>query len=401
MLPFDNKSEFQVILNMPEGSALEQTARAAREMAAAVRAEPEVTDYQIYAGTASPFNFNGLVRHYFMRRGANVADIQVNLVAQARAQRPEPRHRQTRPPARGRDRRQIRRPRRRGRGAARPARAADPGRRDLRPDRSRSRQALAERGDRDLQADPGRGRCRLVHRGRPAARRASSSTRKRPRCTASAPRPSPRPCASPSAGHRSICCTCRARRRTWTSCCELPRAPATDPEELLGLRVRSGDANALPEPGAAGAPPLVPLRELVTLERDHHRQEHLPQEPDAGDLRDRRRGRRDREPGLRHPRDERGAAASSITREFGGSDAALEDPQRHACRSPTTSPSMKWDGEWHITIEVFRDLGIAFAAVLGPDLHADGRLVPILPHAADRDGRHPVLAGRHPARPRR
>ena len=80
MLPFDNKSEFQIILNMPEGSALERTAQAAREIAAAVRTEPEVTDYQIYAGVSSPFNFNGLVRHYFMRRGANVADIQVNLV---------------------------------------------------------------------------------------------------------------------------------------------------------------------------------------------------------------------------------------------------------------------------------------------------------------------------------
>ncbi|MGC8991525.1 MAG: efflux RND transporter permease subunit, partial [Verrucomicrobiia bacterium] len=80
MLPFDNKSEFQVILNMPEGSALEMTARAAREIAAAVRDEPEVTDYQVYVGTAAPFNFNGLVRHYFMRRGASVADLQVNLV---------------------------------------------------------------------------------------------------------------------------------------------------------------------------------------------------------------------------------------------------------------------------------------------------------------------------------
>ena len=80
MLPFDNKSEFQIILNMPEGSSLERTAQAAREIAAAVRTEPEVTDYEIYAGVASPFNFNGLVRHYFMRRGANVADLQINLV---------------------------------------------------------------------------------------------------------------------------------------------------------------------------------------------------------------------------------------------------------------------------------------------------------------------------------
>src|ERR1043166_1017771 len=80
MLPLDNKSEFQIILNLPEGSALERTAQAAREIAAAIRAEPEVTDYQIYAGVSSPFNFNGLVRHYFLRRGADVADLQVNLV---------------------------------------------------------------------------------------------------------------------------------------------------------------------------------------------------------------------------------------------------------------------------------------------------------------------------------
>jgi len=74
MLPFDNKSEFQVILNMPEGSSLERTAQAAREIAAAVRTEPEVTDYQVYVGVSSPFNFNGLVRHYFMRRGSYIAD---------------------------------------------------------------------------------------------------------------------------------------------------------------------------------------------------------------------------------------------------------------------------------------------------------------------------------------
>ncbi len=80
MLPFDNKSEFQVILDMPEGSTLEQTTRVAKEMAAVVAQVPEVVNYQIYAGTASPYNFNGLVRHYFMRQGPNVADIQVNLL---------------------------------------------------------------------------------------------------------------------------------------------------------------------------------------------------------------------------------------------------------------------------------------------------------------------------------
>jgi multidrug efflux pump subunit AcrB len=80
MLPFDNKSEFQIIVDMDEGTTLEQTTRVAREIAAAVRSEPEVMDYQVYAGTAAPFNFSGLVRHYYLRRGPNVADIQVNLV---------------------------------------------------------------------------------------------------------------------------------------------------------------------------------------------------------------------------------------------------------------------------------------------------------------------------------
>ncbi len=80
MLPFDNKSEFQIILNMPEGASLEQTAQVALEMGAIIAGEPNVTDYQTYVGTASPFNFNGLVRHYFMRSGPSVADIQVNLL---------------------------------------------------------------------------------------------------------------------------------------------------------------------------------------------------------------------------------------------------------------------------------------------------------------------------------
>ncbi len=80
MLPFDNKSEFQVIVDMPEGTTLEETERVTRELARAVLLQPEVTDVQTYAGTASPYNFNGLVRHYYMRSGANVADIQVNLL---------------------------------------------------------------------------------------------------------------------------------------------------------------------------------------------------------------------------------------------------------------------------------------------------------------------------------
>jgi multidrug efflux pump subunit AcrB len=79
MLPFDNKSEFQVIVDMPEGASLEETAAATQALASKLNQIPEITDYETYIGTASPFNFNGLVRHYYMRRGENVADIQINL----------------------------------------------------------------------------------------------------------------------------------------------------------------------------------------------------------------------------------------------------------------------------------------------------------------------------------
>ncbi len=80
MLPFDNKSEFQVVLDMPEGTTVEQTARVLDDMAQYISELPEVTDFQVYAGTAAPINFNGLVRQYYLREGANVGDIQVNLV---------------------------------------------------------------------------------------------------------------------------------------------------------------------------------------------------------------------------------------------------------------------------------------------------------------------------------
>jgi len=80
MLPHDNKSELQVVIDAPEGFTLERTNAAAREIAGVFRTMPEVTDYQIYVGTSAPFNFNGLVRHYFLREGSNVADIQINFV---------------------------------------------------------------------------------------------------------------------------------------------------------------------------------------------------------------------------------------------------------------------------------------------------------------------------------
>ena len=79
MLPFDNKNEFQVIIDMPEGTTLERTAAVTKELAAYIAQQENVENYQTYVGTASPMNFNGLVRHYDLREGSNVSDIQVNL----------------------------------------------------------------------------------------------------------------------------------------------------------------------------------------------------------------------------------------------------------------------------------------------------------------------------------
>jgi len=87
MLPFDNQSEFQVILNMPEGTPLENTASVLGELAREVEQVPEVTHYQVYAGTAAPINFNGLVRQYGLRRGAELGDIQVNLLDRSARER--------------------------------------------------------------------------------------------------------------------------------------------------------------------------------------------------------------------------------------------------------------------------------------------------------------------------
>src|SRR5664280_1519738 len=80
MLPFDNKSELQVVINMPDGTPLEQTARVAQALGEELARQPDVLNYQTYTGTSGPYNFNGLVRHYYMRSQSNQADIQVNLL---------------------------------------------------------------------------------------------------------------------------------------------------------------------------------------------------------------------------------------------------------------------------------------------------------------------------------
>ena len=267
--------------------ALEHTARVAREIAAAVRDEPEVTDYQVYVGTAAPYNFNGLVRHYFLRRGPNVADIQVNLVGK------DERHAQShdiakrvRPRVQA-DRGEVRRAREGGRGAAGTAGAANAGGGDLRPD---YQQQIADgpQGARHLQATP-TAWWTWTGTSRPTSRRSCSSSTTKRRAQRHQRRAD---CADAAdrrwKDRRSGCCTRRGRRRTSAIVVRLPVDAALERERSAGA-ARHVAQRALWCRWANWS------KRSATTDR----QEHLPQEPHAGRLRHRRRGRRGGKPGVR------------------------------------------------------------------------------------------------------
>ena len=360
MLPFDNKSEFQIILNMPEGSSLERTAQAAREITAAVRTEFEVTDYQIYAGVAAPFNFNGLVRHYFNRRGANVADLQINLTGkhERRAQSHDI-ARRIRPRVAAIVERY---------GARVAVAEVPPGPPVLQTlvaeiygPTADVRLALAERVrdifkntegvvDVDWYVEADQPKTRFVIDKEKASLHGISAE-------------SISETLRMAVGGQSADLLHLPREKEDVNIVlRLPLANRTLPEELLALRLRSGDANALPEPGVSTGAPLVPLRELVSIEHTNtdksiYHKNLMPVIYVIGDV--------------------AGAVESPVyailkmnkalraldTRGFGGKGTGL---RIYNAVQPFTDnqPSMKWDGEWHITIEVFRDLGLAFAAVL-------------------------------------
>ena len=351
MLPFDNKSEFQVILNTPEGTTLEQTARIAQEMGAALQKEPEVRDYQIYAGTASPFNFNGLVRHYFTRRGPNVADIQVNLVekparsAQSHAIAKRVRLRVAPNAARY--------------GAAIAVAEVPPGPPVLQslvaeiygPDETQ-RLALAQaiRGigertpgvvDIDWYVEDRQPSVRYVVDKEKAAFHGVST------------RAIAETLALATQGSAVDLLHVPAEREDVPIIVDLPATARAQPAALLALQVRAD----LDPSG-----PLVPLSELVHV---------------VPTLGERNLYRKNLKPVTYLVADVAGAVESPAyalftinrevgkidARQFGGAEAKL--PVYHLnLPFDDTQPALKWDGEWHVTLEVFRDLGLAFAAVL-------------------------------------
>jgi multidrug efflux pump subunit AcrB len=360
MLPFDNKSEFQIILNMPEGSSLERTTQVAREMAAVVREEPEVTDYQIYAGTAAPFNFNGLVRHYFLRQGASVADLQVNLL---------PKHERS---AQSHDIAKRVRPAVAAIAERYGARVAvaevPPGPPVLQtlvaeiygPDDA-TRAAVAEevrrifrdtRGvvDVDWYVEADQPKARFVVDKEKAALSGISA--------------------------ETIAQTLRLavegvsvdllhvpdEKEDVNLVLEVPREHRSQPAELLALRVRSGDANALPEPGRDMRVPLVPLGELVRMEetvadKSRYRKNLMPVTYVIGDVAG------EVESPVYAIGEMNRKLAELDLRKLGMPEAGLRILNATMPFSDQ-KPALKWDGEWHITLEVFRDLGMAFGVVL-------------------------------------
>ena len=351
MLPFDNKSEFQVILNMPKGSALEQTAAAARELAAAIRDEPEVRDYQIYAGTASPFNFNGLVRHYFLRRGADVADLQVNLLPKGERR------------AQSHDIARRVRPRLAAIAARHDATVAVA---EVPPGPPVLQTLVAEvYGPTDEARLKLAGQVREIFRSTPGVVDVDWYVeREQPKTILRVDRAKAaldgiteaavaRTVQLAVQGYPVTLLHAPREREDVDVVLEVPRALRAHPDDLLALPVRS-EMNP--------AAPLVPLRELVTVESTHGERNIYHKNLQnvvyvTGDV-----AGAIESPVYAILKMNR-ALAKLDGRDFGGTQPGVRILNASMPAS-TSEPAMKWDGEWQVTLEVFRDLGLAFGAVL-------------------------------------
>jgi len=351
MLPFDNKSEFQVILDMPEGTTLEQTSRAALEMAAVIREDPSVVNYQVYVGTASPYNFNGLVRHYFLRSGPTVADIQVNLLPKhGRTLKSHDIAKQVRPALT-----EIAA----NYGAALVVAEVPPGppvlqtlvaeiygpteqhRTELAGDVKQIMLDTEGVVDVDWYRETDRTRTLITVDKEKAALNGITELQINRTIKVAIDG------MSIDLFHRP------ADKEPINIVVELPRSQRARIDELLNISLRSERT-----PNA----PLVPLRELVRVSQIDVQQPLY---------------RKNLKPVIYVTGDVAGAVESPVyaildmnqriqalpAADYGGTGEGI---RIYNLFQPfdETEPSMKWDGEWHITLEVFRDLGLAFCVVL-------------------------------------
>lgn len=342
MLPFDNKNEFQIVVDMPMGTPLEETVRVSRELVSAIQNEPEITNTQIYAGTASPYNFNGLVRHYFFRAAPYQADIQVNLANKhERSAQSHDIVKRLRP---------VLAEVARANGARIKVAEVPPGPPVLQtlvaevygPD-AESRLQLAQQvknifattegvADIDWYVDDDQRTMQLVIDEEKAARSGVSVA-----AAVAALQ------AATQGAHAGLYHDAESRE-------EIPirlRMPIED---------RNNIANLLEVRVSSNSGALVPLSELVTnklVETDKaiYHKNLLPVVYVIGDV---------------TGRQESPVYAilkmNKALKELNGGKGVKV--MTASLPVDTTEPSVKWDGEWHITYEVFRDLGAAFAAVL-------------------------------------
>lgn len=351
MLPFDNKSEFQVILDMPEGSTLEQTSRVALEMAEVIKDDPFVVNYQVYTGIASPYNFNGLVRHYFMRQGPTVADIQVNLLSKGeRSLKSHDIAVRVRPAIAAIAKKY---------GAAVAVAEVPPGPPVLQTlvaeiygptvdDRVNLAAAVKDifestEGvvDVDWYREADRSRLVLtVDKEKAALNHITVGEISR----------------AVQIGMQGLSIDIFHQPRDKEEIdivLELPRAMRASTEALLNIGLRSA---------MNPAAPLVPLRELVKVdeipvEQPIYRKNLKPVIYVTGDV----AGTVESPVYAIFDMNKRLAALDPAA--FGGNTDKI---QIYNLNQPFTNeqPAMKWDGEWHITLEVFRDLGLAFCVVM-------------------------------------
>jgi multidrug efflux pump subunit AcrB len=344
MLPFDNKSEFQVVINMPDGTPLEQTARVAQALGTELARDPEVENYQTYTGTSGPYNFNGLVRHYYMRRMPNQADIQVNLVPAGQ------RHDQSHAIAR------RLRPRLVEIGNQFGARIQVS---EVPPGPPVIQTLVAEVYGPDLD-----GQVRVAQQIKSIFQHTAGVVDTdwyvedpQPRLTIRVDEAKAAQAGiSVSDVARSLALATsgmpvgllhdQTAREPIPTVVELTRPDRSSEQALENIRL----------PGASGA--MIPLRELVTIDRETIQRSIYHKN-------------------LRRvvyvTGDVAGAEESPVYAilKMNKDLDKLKLPAgytltRYNAVQPESTDhySMKWDGEWHITIEVFRDLGLAFAAVL-------------------------------------
>ena len=344
MLPFDNKSEFQVIIDMPNGTTLEETERVTRELARATLQQPEVVNVQTYAGTASPYNFNGLVRHYYLRRGANIADIQVNLLGK-----------DERKPQSHEIAKQVRDrllPIAQRNGARIKVAEVPPG-----PPVLETLVAEVYGPDQKGQVDVARQVKQMFHDTKGVVDVDWYVEDEHPKQTIVVDREKAalhgisaeeiaKTLSIAAAGEEVGLLHIDAEKEDVPIRLRFPRADRSDIERLRDLKMIAPNGSA------------VPVRELTNVvagvaEKSIYHKNLMPVTYVTADV--------------------AGAIESPVYAilQFGPKVEKLKVPQGYAVETLTSHQpfddsrySLKWDGEWHITYEVFRDLGIAFAAVL-------------------------------------